>query len=204
MLYLKTNNGAVLLFVINNKLMENATLSDNTHNIQTLIQLKKLISRFANLKEYNCIRARRFTRRRTYRRKSSSVSDPAFIHSDVNKSVDLTMALTNRKPKRNNLSLSISEISFQKHLDNIYTEKQYSLISISFISLIEKYKATSWVKIQSNEHLAHIVIIKQFFLDCFVCENSFWTFLIDPMFETTWIDLSLFIKCLENIQERNN
>ncbi|CAG9332500.1 unnamed protein product [Blepharisma stoltei] len=181
------------------------TLSD----AQISNELIRLIWRFSNLKEYNNIRIRRITKRRnTHRKSSSTTAQPCYIiHNTDSPIIEENSTYPNISPlisRRKMLSVSLLNIEIHKQPKNVYTTEQYSCISSTFISLLEAYQGTSWVKYDEFQSLVHSALIKQFFLDCYTCDHSFWSLIIDPISNKPWVDIELFKTCLENLQESHN
>ncbi|CAG9331004.1 unnamed protein product [Blepharisma stoltei] len=174
------------------------------NDTQILNELCWLVWRFSNSKENNNIRVRKPTKRRTNHRKSLSFTTPLYLmqqQTDSSETLDFPLKTSHKKL----FSISLTDIHIQKQPKHIiYTPQQYSCIKSTFISLLEKYQGTTWVKYNEFQSLIHSVLVKQFFLDCFTFDHSFWALLIEPISSKQWIDAELFKSCLENVQESHN
>ncbi|OMJ90372.1 hypothetical protein SteCoe_7288 [Stentor coeruleus] len=66
--------------------------------------------------------------------------------------------------------------------------------------LISQYSGTSWCKLE-DKALLHIVALKQFWFDCCVCDQTFYSMLFDSLSNKVWINAQGFFKCMESAQK---
>lgn len=76
------------------------------------------------------------------------------------------------------------------------------LIKNVFNKLFENYRLTQWIK-NDLEKQCSPLIVKQFFLDCFVYESLFLNLICSPIENKNWVSCEEFHDCFENIQSPN-
>jgi len=76
------------------------------------------------------------------------------------------------------------------------------LIKNVFNKLFENYRFTQWAQ-NDMEKKCSPLIIKQFFLDCFIYQSSFFYTISLPILNKDWVSCEEFQECFENIQSPN-
>ncbi|OMJ73529.1 hypothetical protein SteCoe_27751 [Stentor coeruleus] len=69
-----------------------------------------------------------------------------------------------------------------------------------FEKLISQYSSTSWCKLE-NKSLLHIAALKQFWFDCCLCDQKFYTLLLDSLPNKVWINAQGFFKSMAAAQK---
>ncbi|OMJ78920.1 hypothetical protein SteCoe_21192 [Stentor coeruleus] len=69
-----------------------------------------------------------------------------------------------------------------------------------FEKLISQYTPTSWCKLE-NKSLLHIAALKQFWFDCCLCDQSFYSLLLDSLPNKVWINVQGFFKSMVSAQK---
>lgn len=70
----------------------------------------------------------------------------------------------------------------------------------TYDKLISQYSGTSWCKLEDKAFL-HIVALKQFWFDCCVCDQTFYSMLFDSLPNKVWINTQGYFKCMESAQK---
>mmetsp|Transcript_22926 Transcript_22926/g.22655 ORF Transcript_22926/g.22655 Transcript_22926/m.22655 type:complete len:175 (+) Transcript_22926:310-834(+) len=72
-----------------------------------------------------------------------------------------------------------------------------------FESIYEKYKNYSWSRLNAEEREVHIAVLKQFWLDCYICDQTFLNLLLSPLKNKLWINYDSFAESLRGIHKTN-
>jgi hypothetical protein len=70
-----------------------------------------------------------------------------------------------------------------------------------FNCLIEKYRGSSWTK---EGKFLHVAAFKQFCLDCFTFDTTFFKLLLDGVNSKLWISVEGFFKAVESVQRSSS
>ncbi|CAG9321449.1 unnamed protein product [Blepharisma stoltei] len=145
-------------------------------------------------------------RRRPNHRRSSSYSNlkDLICIKDNNSDLGSSCDTVESRSKTKNSPNGSNNYDFLPKLRYSYTFDQYWTMDNIFFSLVEKYKSKNWVRNYPNNPEIHIVVIRQFWLDCNVCDQLFWHILSAPLGSSTWINGELFIRAIENLHETSN
>ena len=87
------------------------------------------------------------------------------------------------------------------HKMNGYAIDESLLLQNVFKKIAETYPAFSSIKETTDLEL-HVSVLKQFWLDCCVCESYFFNQLMEGLCKRNWVNCDLFLKAFNEIQSR--
>ncbi|CAG9333612.1 unnamed protein product [Blepharisma stoltei] len=83
-----------------------------------------------------------------------------------------------------------------------YTKDEFSIIHSVYINIVKDYLGTSWIQQIKNHYEVHRIAIAQFFLNCYVYDQSFLNILLLGIGKKDWVDLTTFVNCIEGIHQK--
>lgn len=78
-----------------------------------------------------------------------------------------------------------------------------SIIESVFNKLVVQYSTTTWCKGEENKML-HIVALKQFWLDCYICDCNLMGLMYESLPNKIWVNIEGFYKSVEAARRANS
>lgn len=136
-----------------------------------LNKLLLLLTKYCNLKsKIDFLIHPKNKRKRLHVRRSSSFS--SFKDLPETSKISLNLNFYPENQARNSSRSTSCSSSYDK-CKYVYTIDQYWTLDTIFSSMIDRYKAKTWVRNYNTNPEAHICIVRQFWLDCYVCDQTF-------------------------------
>ena len=143
-----------------------------------------------------------FKRQRSFRRSKARI--PTIVNSPVYLPRYLSpYDISNTKNSRRSI-LEIYSVgdggrrNTPKGKSSSYSIDQVLTIQNIFTTLAGSYRNTFWVRGERELEIS-IIIIKQFWLDCSVCDSVFFGLIMKPIRNKEWINYESFLMCFEEI-----
>ncbi|CAG9311242.1 unnamed protein product [Blepharisma stoltei] len=167
---------------------------------QILNSLKALLNNYTTLKA--ALSSNKFqTPTKEKQLDSSNASILECLSTDSEASF-LSQAESTSKPSKSKLKLG-KPLLIHNLTDRYYSIDQCWTIDLVFSEIYSNYKKTTYVRSLSGDQEVHIVAIRQFFLDCYVCDQFFLNMLMSPISNLIWVKNEDFFKAIEGANKNS-
>ena len=130
-------------------------------------------------------------------------------YASLSRQQSLTKAYSKKKGHRCSSVTMASHSNDRVHTEETEPSRYYSekrrigqdididfTIESVFKKLIQAYSGTTWCKEEPRPQI-HIVALKQFWLDCYMCDSNSMELLMDSLPNKIWINVEGFFKTVE-------
>ena len=169
-------------------------LSNSNDRIKTNILLS-LITKYSNFKSHQ-------RSHRTLIRNSTLTNSPAYVPRYLSP-YNLAPLNSNRRATVEIYTIRDSSLSTPKSKNSAYSIDQLLTLQNIFSRIADSYSHTAWVRMKKEPEIS-IIVIRQFWLDCYVCDSGFYKKLMKPIQTKDWVNSELFVKSFEEVHSQPN